>query len=207
MDLRKSLILLFVLFFTCSIVEPKYDFNLQVEILNGEIRKLSKRYNIDVIDTYSLFLENSRDGENSFYTDDGLHISKLGYENWINNGVMPYLELNNVSKIGMIGNSITSGIDLYTWDETIGGITNWQVLLNRPIENYGIGGNTSIQVLDRLDTILKDDQECYFLLIGINDVTACIPIWKIVENIEMIIVKIKDSGSDVVVQLVFPVVE
>lgn len=94
----------------------------------------------------------------------------------------------------------------FSWPESNPNLSNWELLLSKPTQNLGVSGNTSRQVLEQLDLILENDLDCYFLLIGINDIAQGVPLWKIVEQIETIIKKVKAKDSKVVLQLVLPII-
>jgi lysophospholipase L1-like esterase len=72
--------------------------------------------------------------------------------------------------------------------------------------NQGIGGNTTFQVLLRLDEIVNKKPAKIFLLIGANDLNAGIPHALITENQRKIIEKIRMGSPDtkLYVQSIFP---
>lgn len=74
--------------------------------------------------------------------------------------------------IVFVGNSITE----QGW---------WQMLIpNRKVENRGIGGDNTYGMLDRLPGILESDPRTIFLMAGINDLSAGLPVDQIAANIE-----------------------
>jgi lysophospholipase L1-like esterase len=93
----------------------------------------------------------------------------------------------------MLGDSIT---EFGSWDEWFPDV---------PIINRGIGGETSGQVLARLDTAI-DQPLAVFLLIGTNDLSYGIPQREIVHNVEALLAEIerRTAGTLVVVQSVMP---
>ncbi len=202
-----SILLLIVLMITgCSLWRLAGSKNMEVEILNNEIKELAVKYNVDIIDTYSTFKNNS-ETSGSYYQPDGLHLSKLGYEAWLDSALIPYLDTKDFATVGMVGNSLTQGIDQYRWEGSSNSVTNWELLLKRPSKNYGIGGNTSYDILQRITPIIADSFDCYILMVGINDLNQGVPVWKCIENTEEIIKRIQASGATVVLQLVLPVIE
>ena len=89
----------------------------------------------------------------------------------------------NSKDIVMLGNSITeAGGD---WSEKLG-VDN--------VRNRGISGDNANGVYDRLDEILKGKPKKIFLMIGINDVSHHLPSDNIVNDISLIIEKIRLSS-------------
>ena len=85
-------------------------------------------------------------------------------------------------RIIMVGNSITEG-------------GNWKVLLkDTTVINRGISGDVTFGVINRIKEITDRKPSKLFLLIGINDLSRNTPDEVILENIFMIIGKIR-SGS------------
>ncbi len=193
------------------ITGSKDTFNRYIKKLNNEIERVAQKYLMDSIDTHTLFL---KDDTSSLYDSDGLHLSKEGYNHWITEGLLPYIKKQTFQNIGMIGDSITAGVEQFSWGKnsffnwkrSITKVSNWQELLQTPTSNYGINGNTSQQLLERLDKILAQNHDLYFLLIGVNDILQGTPLATTIKNIEEIILRIEREGVPVVVQLVFPVV-
>ena len=105
----------------------------------------------------------------------------------------------------MIGNSITNDIDVLDFGKKDSTISNWEFLLNIKAFNLGVGGNTSFDVKNRLDNIVSHKADCYFLLIGINDINRGIQIWETINNIEYIINYFSDRKLKIVLQYVMPI--
>ena len=65
---------------------------------------------------------------------------------------------NNIQKsdIVFLGNSITKGVD-------------WNELLGLNISNQGVGGETTEQMLKRIDNVLGEEPKHVFIMSGIND--------------------------------------
>jgi lysophospholipase L1-like esterase len=93
----------------------------------------------------------------------------------------------------MLGDSIT---EFGNWDEWFPEI---------PITNRGIGGETSIQLLARVDSAI-DHPLAVFVLIGTNDLSRDVPQQEIAQNVGSILAKIEHlaPGTPVVVQSVMP---
>lgn len=93
----------------------------------------------------------------------------------------------------MLGDSIT---ELGLWQE-------W--FADLPVLNRGIGGETSADLLTRLDTAIGNPA-AVFLLIGTNDLTLGVPLRDIVANVRALLVEIerRAPGTPVVLQSVMP---
>lgn len=96
-------------------------------------------------------------------------------------------------RIVLLGDSIT---EYGMWDEWFEG---------RPMLNRGIGGETSAQVLARLDTAIWEPL-AVLLLIGTNDLSIGVPEDEIVANIRAILdgVERRAAGTPVILQSVMP---
>ena len=92
-----------------------------------------------------------------------------------------------------VGDSIT---ELGHWSEWFPDVT---------VANRGIAGNTSAQVVDRLDA-LGTRAKTVFLLIGTNDLTLGIKEDAITANVETIVTHLQSTfaGAHIVVQSVMP---
>lgn len=100
-------------------------------------------------------------------------------------------------KIVFLGNSITEG-------------GNWRRLLkDSTIINRGISGDNTFGVLARLDEVIELKPSSLFILIGTNDLSKKIPDEAIIENIFLIISRIKAESprTKIFVQSIFPVNE
>jgi lysophospholipase L1-like esterase len=73
--------------------------------------------------------------------------------------------------------------------------------------NRGIGGNTTKDVLDRLETIFPLQPRRVLLLVGINDLNTGVPLHQAVANYETILVRLHEQlpATKVFVQSVLPV--
>ena len=94
-----------------------------------------------------------------------------------------------------LGNSITNGCE---WSELFQDVR---------IKNRGISGDITRGVYDRLDPIVKGRPAKIFLLIGINDIARGVPADTIVQNISMILQKIRreSPGTKLYLQSILPV--
>jgi lysophospholipase L1-like esterase len=85
-------------------------------------------------------------------------------------------------RVIMVGNSITEG-------------GNWKILLkDTTVINRGISGDVTFGVLNRIKEITDRKPSKLFLLIGINDLSRNTPDEVIIENIFMLVGKVR-SGS------------
>ena len=96
-------------------------------------------------------------------------------------------------RVVFLGDSISEG---GLWDE-------W--FPDQPVLNRGIGGETSAQVLARLDSAIAGPR-AVFLLVGTNDLTTAVPEDDIVDNVEAILDDIERRApwTPVHVQSVMP---
>jgi lysophospholipase L1-like esterase len=82
---------------------------------------------------------------------------------------------------------------------TLGG--NWSVVFkNKGVVNFGIGGDTTRGVLNRIDTIINQKPKKVFILIGINDLNKGYSVNEIVLNYNKIITKLQNKDIEVFVQ-------
>lgn len=93
-----------------------------------------------------------------------------------------------------LGDSITYGGD-------------WESLFpNSPVENRGIGGDSSLGLLNRLDQVIALKPAQIFLMIGTNDLCYGRPIPKIIENYRHILTRfhMELPNTQVYVQSILP---
>ncbi len=84
---------------------------------------------------------------------------------------------------------------------------DWQELLpGETVLNLGVGGNTTQDLLDRLDEVVAAQPGRIVLEIGTNDFAWRLPVEKVVENIEAILTSLRDRlpGARVLVQSILP---
>jgi lysophospholipase L1-like esterase len=178
--------------------------NIEIRALNMALATKAQQLQLTYLDTYSILVTKQGDPLVFFFMPDGEHLSELGYLRWVDARLAPYIKANAVTCAGMIGDSITrrtyvvlvqNGTKEATWDD----------LLGIKAYNMGVDGETSADVIKRLDTIVQPDIDCYFLMIGNNDLHAGTPIPQIVANVETIVKYLKNtSGKPVVIQAVMP---
>lgn len=96
-------------------------------------------------------------------------------------------ELYASSKIVMLGDSITYRI-------------NWQnILNNKNIQNMGINGDTTKDILDRLDKIDNNTKKV-FIMAGINDIARSYSVKSIFVIYKQVIKNLQKKGISVYIQ-------
>jgi lysophospholipase L1-like esterase len=78
---------------------------------------------------------------------------------------------------------------------------NWSELFPTvSIANRGIDGNTSADILSRVDEIIERHPKIVFLMIGINDLIRNIQTSEITTNVQMVIGALAEHGIPTIVQ-------
>ena len=77
---------------------------------------------------------------------------------------------------------------------------------NPRIKNRGIGGDTSVGVLKRLDQIISDQPLQIFLMMGINDLWNGVPVERVADNYRQVLAQVKSKApaTNVLIQSVLP---
>jgi lysophospholipase L1-like esterase len=178
--------------------------NIEIRALNMALASKAQDLHMTYLDTYSILIATDGKPLVFFFMPDGEHLSELGYLRWVDARLAPYIKANAVTCAGMVGDSITRRTYVALVDHGTTPAT-WQDLLGIKAYNMGVDGETSADVIKRLDTLVQPDIDCYFLMIGNNDLHAGIPIPQIVANVETIVQYLKTtSGKPVVIQAVMP---
>lgn len=83
---------------------------------------------------------------------------------------------------------------------------DWSTLLGQKVENFGISGDTTQGVLHRLVSLPKEIDKI-FIMIGINDLLWQVSASHVVENIETILMSLKQENTHSVLclQSILPV--
>jgi lysophospholipase L1-like esterase len=187
---------------------PTYDehlSNIQVRALNMALAEKAQALKLTYLDTYSILVGTDGKPLVFFYMPDGEHLSELGYLRWVDARLAPYIRTNAVTCAGMVGDSITYRVDVALVQNGTKPAT-WDDLLGIKAYNLGVDGETSGDVLKRLEALVQPDIDCYFLMIGNNDLHAGIPISQTVANVEAIVKYLQTTtGKPVVIQAVMPV--
>ena len=80
---------------------------------------------------------------------------------------------------------------------------NWEELFpDQEIMNFGIAGNTTTDLLRRLDKIYRHKASKLFLMIGINDIGESSEVNDILSNYEKIIQRLKNERPDLKIHLI-----
>lgn len=99
------------------------------------------------------------------------------------------------SRVVALGDSLTFGYGAdkgQDYPSVLAGLTGWQ------IENMGVNGDTSQNVLDRLSAVIEKTPSLVLLGIGGNDVLRRVPVNETKNNIIAIIKALKDKNIPVV---------
>lgn len=98
------------------------------------------------------------------------------------------------TKVLFLGDSITQGGDWAAW------------FPNEETLNLGIGGNTTDDVLARLDTVVEAQPDEIVLLIGTNDLGLRRSVESLVRNVQSILVDLRRDlpGARLLVQSIMP---
>ncbi len=196
-----------VLSLGCAGVPQGEITNVQVQDLNAALAELARKDDCAFLDTYSILLGSDGKPQPSFYEGDGEHLSDLGYLRWSGSILTPYLRAHQVGCAGMVGDSITRRVNVVKVNQGTEDAT-WSDLLGIKAYNQGVDGETSEDVLRRVDSLVQPDVDCYFLMIGNNDLHGGIPLPETLTNVEAIVHFLSTrSGKPVVIQAVMPVVE
>jgi lysophospholipase L1-like esterase len=79
--------------------------------------------------------------------------------------------------------------------------TDWNRLLNRnDVKNQGINGDTTLDILQRMNPIIRIKPECCLVMVGINDISLGISVKEIFDNYTLIIGRLEENGIRPVIQ-------
>ena len=99
-----------------------------------------------------------------------------------------FKEYSPEADIVFLGDSITSqGI----WNE---------FFPSYRIVNRGIGGETTSDIVKRLDTVLSTKPSKVFVMVGINDLAKDFSVRKIIKSYDLLISKLTENGINVIIQ-------
>jgi len=185
-----------VIFFPIPDRENIYRRYLPIEsIQNPRFRQTMisrlRALGVEVVDAQKAFEEAARQHDTSPYLTDDSHWSPKGV--LISADLLePVIRLKMASpfkksgeqiSIAMVGDSITNG-------------GQWSKLFSRnDIANHGMNGDTTINVLNRIDSILEIHPKKVFLMIGTNDIGNGVSTDIVVENYEKIVLKLRNSAD------------
>jgi len=205
LKLRSLLLPLGVLFLSgCTDGLSSDTSNIEIRALNMALANKAQELKLTYLDTYSILLANTGKPLVFFFQPDGEHLSELGYLRWADASLIPYITFNKVTCAGMVGDSITRRVNAVQLPNPTRDAT-WGDLLAIKAYNLGVDGETSADVLKRLHQLIQPDIDCYFVMIGNNDLHAAVPISQVIANVDTIARYLKtQSGKPVVIQAVMP---
>jgi lysophospholipase L1-like esterase len=163
---------------------------------------LAQKRNCPYLDTYSIMLGSNGKPFRFFYQPDGEHLAAPGYRRWADSLLVPYITATSRKCAAMVGDSITRRVNVVPMSD--GSEGTWDDLLGIKAYNLGVDGETTQDVINRLDSVIQPDADCYFVMIGNNDLHAGIPIQEITANVDFIIQTLAHTGKPVIVQAVMP---
>ena len=178
--------------------------NIEIRALNMALALKATELKVPFLDTYSILIGSNGKPLVFFYQPDGEHLSEPGYLKWADSELIPYIKSANVTCAGMVGDSITWRTYVVKVNQGTQAAT-WSDLLGIKAYNQGVDGDTTRDVLNRLDGLIQPDIDCYFLMIGNNDLHGGVPVAQIVANVETIVKTLAArTGKPVVIQAVMP---
>lgn len=115
--------------------------------------------------------------------------------------------INNKARVDLQSSLPKSKNDIvFLGDSKTEGFPLSEIFQDVSIKNRGIGGNTTQDVLDRLNTITEGHPKKIFLEIGLNDISNNISPQKTFQNFVLICKRISDESSEtkLIVQSITP---
>ena len=116
------------------------------------------------------------------------NLKKNSTKNYIINKRSFFEENVREAEIVMLGDSIT---DNGEWGD---------LFPLKDISNHGIGGETTANVLDRMDLISKTNADKIFIMLGINDILSGISKEEVFQNYQKIVNELIKNDSKVYIQ-------
>ena len=108
---------------------------------------------------------------------------------------------------GSSANERAASADVVMLGDSLTARGPWNELSPAGLRNEGIDGDTSLGVLNRLNSIARARPRRVFLMIGINDLIRDVPVETIAERISLIVLTLRTNGVVPVVQSVLHVAE
>lgn len=96
------------------------------------------------------------------------------------------------NKLALLGDSITE------WGRWEGNLGEYHLL------NFGVGGNKTFDILERLSEVESEKPSLVFLLAGINDIFAGVDHAETLRNYETIVKRLESAGAKVICVSVLP---
>jgi lysophospholipase L1-like esterase len=92
-------------------------------------------------------------------------------------------------------------INIVMLGDSITAMAEWNKLLGRSdIANRGVGGDRTDGFIKRLDDVYALKPELCFIMGGTNDIGQGVPVEKILENMETIVMRLRERKIDVILQ-------
>ncbi|GAA4183661.1 hypothetical protein GCM10022288_03300 [Gryllotalpicola kribbensis] len=104
------------------------------------------------------------------------------------------MDMTEATVTAFVGDSLTENGD-------------WQKLLpGQNVINFGVGGNTTHDLMDRLDEVVAAGPSTVVVEIGTNDFGWRFPVEEVVENIQAILAQLREKLPDakIVMQSILP---
>lgn len=177
--------------------------NIEIRALNMGLATLAQKRNCAYLDTYSIMLGSNGKPFRFFYEPDGEHLAEPGYRRWADALLAPHIKATGRTCAAMVGDSITRRVATVKLGD--GADATWDDLLGVKAYNLGVDGETSADVLRRLDALVQPDADCYFVMVGNNDLHAGIAIEAVLQTTDTLVQALAArTGKPVVIQAVMP---
>lgn len=177
----------------------EYTILVEKETAFGKFQLIDK---IDVGDTYDYYSEKN-------YKEEGLYRYKvMGKKGDKKNGESPYFyfKRESIYPIVALGDSITHGGGAISTPAG-SNIYNYLFYLDFKVLNAGYSGNTTKNMLDRIDDVLEYKPKIVLIMGGINDLRQGIKGDTVIANLEAIEEKVKNIGATPVFISIIPLNE
>jgi lysophospholipase L1-like esterase len=126
-------------------------------------------------------------------------LNKLGILNFSISKNYPGYNVNNLVSLTYE----RDGFNIVMVGDSITNMGNWnEILNNKKIANLGIGGDSTDDVLNRLEDIYYFNPEMCFLMIGINDFQGKRSVEYVLQNYRKIVQEIKQHNIRLIIQSV-----
>ena len=99
-------------------------------------------------------------------------------------------------KIIAFGDSLTAG---YRVDKSDNYPTQLSMMINQPVINMGISGETTAEALARIDSVVAQNPKIVLITLGGNDLKKKIPASEAFSNLKQIVTILQQNGALVVI--------
>lgn len=131
----------------------------------------------------------------SFIRSATVAIAIISLNGCSNNEDVIELVLPTGSNVVALGDSLTYGYSVnrdLTYPAVLADMTGWKII------NAGVNGNTSANVLGRIDTVIAQNPDLVLLSVGGNDVLRRVPSEVTAANITTAVKQLKAANIDVI---------